>query len=180
MRWPTLAAATLVAVALNGCDRIPGLGGGEEETPPPDTATAAAAETETPETQDPVQQPEPQPTPEATQPETTPAVRPPVQRPMVTGTEVPWTPTHTGTVNPGMTRDEVVAVWGEPVTERSAGEWTYLYFRNGCEVACGTYDVVLFRENQVEDAIVRGPGHVYSGESSSPPNALAQFTPPGG
>ena len=79
-----------------------------------------------------------------------------------------------------MTPDEVVAIWGEPVTERSIGEWTYLYYRNGCEVTCGTYDVVLFRSGQVADAIVRGPGHNYGGDSSSPPDNQAQFTPPGG
>ena len=175
MRWPTLAAATLVTVAISGCDRIPGLGGGEKEAPPPDTATA--------EVQDPVEQPqEPQTTPETAQldPSPPPPAEPQVQQPVSSGVDEPWTPTHSGTVNPGMTPDDVVAIWGEPVTERSIGEWTYLYYRNGCEVTCGTYDVVLFRSGQVADAIVRGPGHNYGGDSSSPPDNQAQFTPPGG
>jgi len=175
MRWPALAAATLVTVAITGCDRIPGLGGGEEEAPPPDTATA------TTQVQDPVEQPqEPKTTPETAQPDPPPLAEPQVRQPVSSGVDVPWTPTHTGTVNPGMTRDEVVAVWGEPVTERSSEEWTYLYYRNGCEVTCGTYDVVLFRDGQVADAIVRGSGHTYAGVSSSPPDNVAQFTPPGG
>ena len=55
--------------------------------------------------------------------------------PTMPAMDEPWTPTDTGTVNPGMTRDEVVAVWGAPVTERTDGAWTYLYYRNGCEVS---------------------------------------------
>ena len=80
----------------------------------------------------------------------------------------PSTPTSTGTVSPGMTREQVMAVWGEPVVERSAGAWTYLFFRNGCEVSCGTFDVVFLQDGQVVDAIVRGEGHTYAGVSSSP------------
>lgn len=85
----------------------------------------------------------------------------------------PWTPTSTGTISPGMDRDQVVGVWGAPVTERTAGDWTYLYFRNGCEVSCGTFDVVFLQGGHVVDAIVRGPGHTYDGTSSSPPGRQA-------
>jgi hypothetical protein len=81
----------------------------------------------------------------------------------------PWTPTDTGTVTPGMAREQVVGLWGQPVAERAAGAWTYLYYRNGCEVSCGTFDVVFLENGQVVDAIVRGPGHAYAGSSSSPP-----------
>jgi hypothetical protein len=81
----------------------------------------------------------------------------------------PWTPTDTGTVDPGMSRDQVVTLWGQPVAERAAGAWTYLYYRNGCEVSCGTFDVVFFENGQVVDAIVRSPGHGYAGTSTSPP-----------
>jgi hypothetical protein len=92
----------------------------------------------------------------------------------------PWNPVDTGTVNPGMSRMDVVAVWGPPATERSAGDYTYLYYRNGCEVTCGTFDVVFLQNDQVVDAIVRGRGHTYSGMSSSPPNRAAEATLPGG
>jgi hypothetical protein len=77
-----------------------------------------------------------------------------------------------------MTRAEVVAVWGEPIAERAVGSWTYLYYRNGCEVSCGTFDVVFLDNGQVVDAVVRGPGHTYAGVSSSPPDRPAAFTPP--
>lgn len=90
----------------------------------------------------------------------------------------PWTPTHTGTVRPGMTREEVVTVWGPPVAERTIGARGYLYFRNGCEVTCGTFDVVFLENGQVVDAIVRAPGHTYAGVSSSPPDRTAEYTPP--
>ncbi len=91
----------------------------------------------------------------------------------------PWFPIDTGTVRPGMSRMEVIGMWGEPVTERMSGNRTYLYYRNGCEVTCGTFDVVFLEGDQVVDAIVRGLGHTYAGISSSPPDRQAEFTPPG-
>lgn len=94
--------------------------------------------------------------------------------------EVPWTPVDTGTVRPGMTAEEVIGVWGTPVTQRQAGDWMFLFFRNGCEVSCGTYDVVFLQGGQVVDAVVRGRGHRYDGVSSSPPGQAAVFTPPPG
>lgn len=92
----------------------------------------------------------------------------------------PWTPTYTGTVNPGMTREEVIGVWGPPVAERTLGAWTYLYFRNGCEVSCGTFDVVFLENGAVVNAIVRGPGHSYGGTSTSPPGQEGRPTTPTG
>jgi hypothetical protein len=89
-------------------------------------------------------------------------------------------PSRTGTVNPAMTRDEVIGVWGPPVAERATGAWTYLYFRNGCEVSCGTFDVVFLENGAVVNAIVRGPGHTYSGVSTSPPGQEGRATPPTG
>jgi hypothetical protein len=77
-----------------------------------------------------------------------------------------------------MTREQVIALWGVPVAERTVGNRTYLYFRNGCEVSCGTFDVVFLEGGQVIDAIVRGPGHNYAGTSSSPRDRIAVFTPP--
>jgi hypothetical protein len=108
-------------------------------------------------------------------PAATPAA-PAAPRPAVSAADEPWTPTATGTVDPGMTRDQVVGVWGPPVAERTDGDWTYLYYRNGCEVSCGTFDVVFLQSGQVVDAIVRGPGHTYSGTSSSPPGRQAEPT----
>jgi NifU-like protein involved in Fe-S cluster formation len=77
-----------------------------------------------------------------------------------------------------MTKDQVTGVWGKPETERTAGRWTYLYFRNGCEFSCGTFDLVVLDNGQVVDAVVRGHGHTYSGVSSSPSTRAPKFTPP--
>lgn len=82
------------------------------------------------------------------------------------------------TIRPGMTEAEVRAAWGEPVTSRTAGDYTYLFYENGCLRACGTYDLVIFQGGQVVDAIVRGKDHRYDGVSSSPPDRKPHYTPP--
>jgi hypothetical protein len=181
MRRLTLAA-TILAVGTIGCDRLPFIGGGDDEPAtqeqpgaPIDTAEAVAQPPAEAVTQ-PQEDPEEPNAVEVAEPEP----RPRQQLSGFSQAEVPWTPTHTGTVEPGMTRDQVVEVWGDPVTERALGAWSYLYFRNGCEISCGTYDVVLLDGGQVVDAIVRGRGHVYAGVSSSPPERAAEFTPPTG
>ena len=71
-----------------------------------------------------------------------------------------------------MSERDVYALWGPPLGVRRAGEWTYLYFRNGCEYSCGTYDVVFLQNGVVVDAVLRWEGHGYSGQSSSPPGVV--------
>lgn len=151
MKWPTLLTATAVALSVSGCDKIPFLG---RKAPPPDTLAAPAETAQVAPTE-----------PVAAPAEPVQASAPP-PRPLV---DEPWTPVDTGTVVPGMTREQVIATWGIPVAERVSGNRGYLYFRNGCEVTCGTFDVVFLEDGQVVDAIVRGPGHTYAGTSSSPP-----------
>lgn len=175
MKWPTFVCATVLTVGLTGCGFF---GGDEEETPAAtqevpavDSSAQAAAELE----EAPPLEQEPAPaastTPVAPAREASP---PPVR----TAVDQPWTPTHTGTIDPGMTRSQVIAVWGEPLVERDSGGWLYLYYRNGCEVTCGMNDVVLLQDGQVVDAVVRGRGHIYSGVSSSPAGREAVPTPP--
>lgn len=159
MRWPALVALSALIVGLGGCDKIPFLSK-KQAAPPPDTTTVAAAPTDTTRAAPP---PAPAPAP----------------KPQAPAADEPWTPVDTGTVAPGMTRDQVIAVWGIPVAERTAAEREYLYFRNGCEVSCGTFDVVFLENGQVVDAIVRGTGHNYSGTSSSPADRKPQATKPG-
>ena len=79
-----------------------------------------------------------------------------------------------------MTREQVVEAWGEPAVERGAENWLYMHYRNGCEVTCGTDDIVFLQDGQVVDAIVRWQGHTYSGVSSSPPGREAEPTLPQG
>jgi len=93
--------------------------------------------------------------------------------------DVPYNSSDTGTVNPGMTEREVYELWAAPAAVRRIGEYTYLFFRNGCEYTCGTMDVVTLQNGKVVDAIVRWDGHRYSGESSSPPGRVPTPTPGG-
>jgi hypothetical protein len=174
MRWPTFVIATVVTVGLAGCGFF---GGDEEETPAVaeaatavDTTTPAEAELE----EAPALEQEPAGTP-AQEP-----VQEPRTQPAAQAVDRPWTPTQAGTVDPGMTREQVVQAWGEPAAERALGEWVYMHYRNGCEITCGTDDVVLLQNGQVVDAIVRWQGHTYSGVSSSPPGREAEPTLPSG
>lgn len=158
MKWPTVLAGSAVALSLTACDKIPFLGkrGAPADTVAavPDSARLAVAAAESV---------------AAAQAMATPVQASPPRQPLV---DEPWTPMDTGTVVPGMARDQVITVWGIPVAERTVGNRTYLYFRNGCEVTCGTFDVVFLEDSQVVDAIVRGQGHTYAGTSSSPPDRL--------
>lgn len=97
---------------------------------------------------------------------------PPRPRPL---RDTPFSSPDTGTIAPGMSEREIYALWGPPISVRHEGEWTYLYFRNGCEYSCGTEDVVFLQKGAVVDAVLRWPGHGYSGQSSSP-----AATPPHG
>ncbi len=83
--------------------------------------------------------------------------------------DVPYDSPDTGTIAPGMSERDVYSLWGKPAAVRHAGEYTYLFFPNGCERTCGTLDLVTLQNNQVVDAVLRWPGHGYSGQSSSPP-----------
>jgi hypothetical protein len=81
-------------------------------------------------------------------------------------------------IKPGMSEAEVIAAWGKPLVSRTHGDYTYMYFENGCVKTCGTYDVVFFEKGQVVDAIVRADNHVYDGVSSSPKDRKPGFTKP--
>ena len=72
------------------------------------------------------------------------------------------------TIDPGMTRDQVVAKLGEPLSTRSYDGHTYLLYRNGCEKKCGMNDLVVLDSGKVVDAVFRSQGRKYSGTSSSP------------
>ncbi len=82
--------------------------------------------------------------------------------------DLPYSSVDTGTIAPGMGEKDIYSLWGPPIAVRHQGEWTYLFFRNGCEYSCGTEDVVTLQNGQVVDAVLRWPGHGYSGQSSSP------------
>lgn len=74
----------------------------------------------------------------------------------------------TDTIDPGMTRDQVVARLGQPLSTRSYDGHTFLFYRNGCEKKCGMNDIVVLDSGKVVDAVFRSTKHHYSGTSSSP------------
>jgi hypothetical protein len=82
--------------------------------------------------------------------------------------DTPYDSPDTGTVAPGMSERDVETLWGPPVSTRTLGAFTYLYYHNSCEHSCGTADMVTLENGKVTDAVVRWPGHAYSGQSSSP------------
>jgi outer membrane protein assembly factor BamE (lipoprotein component of BamABCDE complex) len=73
-----------------------------------------------------------------------------------------------GTISPGMSRAKVVAALGAPTTERTVGEFRYLFYRNSCGKECGMNDLVILRNDSVVDAIFRSRSRHYTGTSSSP------------
>lgn len=74
----------------------------------------------------------------------------------------------TPTIDPGMTRDQVVERLGRPLNERSTGSHTYMFYRNGCEQTCGMNDLVVLEDGKVVDAVFRNGVRVYTGSSTSP------------
>ena len=73
-----------------------------------------------------------------------------------------------GTIDPGMSKAQVVAKLGKPASEHSAGTQTFLYYRNGQEKKMGMSDMVALEDDKVVDAVFRAPERKYSGKSSSP------------
>jgi hypothetical protein len=85
------------------------------------------------------------------------------------------------TIDPGMTKAQVVERLGAPAHESARGPHTYLFYRNGVERRVGMHDVVILRDDQVVDAVFRSERRRYGGESSSPraipPAEAARGTP---
>lgn len=85
-------------------------------------------------------------------------------------------------IDPGMSQAQVVERLGDPTLSRSSGDFTYLFYKNGCVKSCGMDDVVILRKDSVVDAMFRSPERAYSGKSSSPkaiPADVAARTRPG-
>jgi hypothetical protein len=74
----------------------------------------------------------------------------------------------TPSIDPGMTKAQVVEQLGAPASERTAGSYTYLFYKNGCEKECGMSDLVVLRNDAVVDAVFRAGVRNYTGTSSSP------------
>ncbi len=79
-------------------------------------------------------------------------------------------------LSPGMSEMDVRNRWGDPVATRTSGQWKFLYYRNDDERHVGWWDTVFLQNGQVMDVIARGSGHVYTGQSSSPPGRTPERT----
>ena len=85
-------------------------------------------------------------------------------------------------IDPGMSQAKVVERLGEPDATRSAGDFKYLFYHNGCIKQCGMDDVVILQRDSVVDAMFRSADRSYTGKSSSPraiPAEVAARTRPG-
>lgn len=71
-------------------------------------------------------------------------------------------------IDPGMSKAQVVERFGKPASERTRGEFTYLYYGNGMEKTVGMSDLVVLQADKVVDALLRSPRRAYTGSSSSP------------
>ena len=77
-------------------------------------------------------------------------------------------------IDPGMTRDQVVAKLGKPASEHSSGSATFLYYKNGQEKKMGMSDMVALDSGKVVDAVFRSSARRYTGKSSSPAPVSAE------
>jgi hypothetical protein len=75
-------------------------------------------------------------------------------------------------IDPGMTKSQVIERLGAPAAERTSGAYTYLFYQNGREYTVGMSDLVILQNNAVVDAIFRSAARQYSGRSSSPEGVI--------
>ena len=77
-------------------------------------------------------------------------------------------PAAQNSIDPGMSRAQVVERFGKPASEHSRGEFMYLFYSNGVEKSVGMSDLVVLQGDKVVDAVLRSARRTYSGTSSSP------------
>jgi outer membrane protein assembly factor BamE (lipoprotein component of BamABCDE complex) len=83
-------------------------------------------------------------------------------------------------IDPGMTKSQVVERLGHPFAERSSGAYTYLFYQNGRERTAGMSDLIILQNDAVVDAIFRSPARQYTGRSSSPEGVTPANSAPSG
>jgi hypothetical protein len=74
-------------------------------------------------------------------------------------------------IDPGMTKSQVIERLGAPAAERTSGAYTYLFYQNGREYSVGMSDLVILQNNAVVNAVFRS-GREYTGRSSSPEGVM--------
>ena len=83
-------------------------------------------------------------------------------------------------IDPGMTKAQVIDRLGYPAAERTSGAFTYLFYQNGRERTVGMSDLVTLQNNAVVDAIFRSSERQYTGRSSSPDGVMPANSAPSG
>jgi hypothetical protein len=70
-------------------------------------------------------------------------------------------------IDPGMTKAQVIEHLGQPAAQRSYDGKTYLLYPNHCK-SCGMQDFVVLENDAVVDAVFRASSRHFTGNSSSP------------
>jgi outer membrane protein assembly factor BamE (lipoprotein component of BamABCDE complex) len=83
-------------------------------------------------------------------------------------------------IDPGMTKGQVIERLGAPAAERTHGAYTYLFYQNGRERTAGMSDLVILQNDSVVDAIFRSTERQYTGSSSSPDGVVPAKSAPSG
>ena len=83
-------------------------------------------------------------------------------------------------IDPGMTKSQVIERLGAPAAERTSGAYTYLFYQNGREYTVGMSDLVILQNGAVVDAIFRSAAREYTGRSSSPEGVMPANSATGG
>jgi hypothetical protein len=78
-------------------------------------------------------------------------------------------------IDPGMTKDQVLARLGNPSEETHSGSFTYLLYNSDCGAKCRQDDLVLER-GVVTDAVFQSGKRTYTGQSEQP--SALQPAPP--
>jgi len=79
-------------------------------------------------------------------------------------------------LDPGMSKDQVIDRLGQPSEESHSGSFTYLMYDNACGQKCGMDDLVVLEHDVVTDAVFRSGTRTYTGRSSAP-SALQAAAP---
>jgi hypothetical protein len=83
-------------------------------------------------------------------------------------------------IDPGMTKGQVIERLGAPAAERSTGPYTYMFYHNGRERTVGMSDLIILQNDSVVDAIFRSAERQYTGRSSSPEGVTPANSSPSG
>jgi hypothetical protein len=83
-------------------------------------------------------------------------------------------------IDPGMTKAQVIERLGPAAAERISGAFTYMFYQNGRERTVGMSDLVTLQNGAVVDAIFRSSERQYTGRSSSPEGVMPANSAPSG